>query len=74
MQRTCAILALLCCLAIPSCMTGCTAFGPPNPATTKTTFQRIVSGDVVEQTITEIPYVDPQKQAHAEATKALFAE
>lgn len=67
------VLAIL--LSLVSCMTSCD--GLFNPKEHTTPFVRTVHAQPDGSTVTtDTPMivVDPQKQAHAEATKNLFAE
>lgn len=67
-------------------LSGCEAFFPSKGrSTVRTTVTRYApsasaglesagSSSVMETIVTEQPYVSPQEQAHAEATKSLFSE
>lgn len=64
------LIALVPIMLLPSCE----SFLGKSQNTVTKTVQRIVGGEVVEQTTTTEPYVDPQRQGHADATKTLFSE
>lgn len=55
-------------------LSSCSLLGGKSQNTVTTSTERLVEGEPVERITVTQPYVSPQQQSHAEATKSLFSE